>query len=228
MSNVTEPAASHPFVPAAEGESRSPCPALNALANHGYLPHNGRNITAPQLIRALRQVYHVSLPFATLLSLGGTVWCGSGWRLDLEDLAKHDHIEHNASLTHADAPEGNIYAPIPVDKELLQDMLDTSETDYLTFDDLVKTRVQRDQTLVEPLNNTHTTISRGEVVLTVEALGDEEGRVPKDYIRQWFGEERLPEGWQRPKKTIGLLTTNKGVKQVGARGELFADAKKMD
>ena len=28
---------SHPYVPATPGDSRSPCPALNALANHGYM-----------------------------------------------------------------------------------------------------------------------------------------------------------------------------------------------
>lgn len=27
------------------GELRSPCPALNALANHGILPRDGRNST---------------------------------------------------------------------------------------------------------------------------------------------------------------------------------------
>ena len=33
----------HKFVPPdfARGDQRGPCPGLNALANHGYLPHNG-------------------------------------------------------------------------------------------------------------------------------------------------------------------------------------------
>lgn len=33
----------HAFVPPnlAAGDKRGPCPGLNALANHGYLPHNG-------------------------------------------------------------------------------------------------------------------------------------------------------------------------------------------
>ncbi|KAI0050209.1 Cloroperoxidase [Auriscalpium vulgare] len=221
-------AVSHPFVPAGERDSRSPCPALNALANHGHLPHDGRNITAMQLIRALHKVYHVSLPFAALLSLGGTVKCGTGWRLDLEDLGKHDRIEHDASLTHDDAPEGNIYAPAAVDKELLQDLLDVSETDYLTFEDFVRVRVARDATLLRPLTNLLTTVARGEVALTVEALGDADGRVAKDRIRQWFGEQRLPEDWQRPRKAIGLRGTNKKVKRVAALGrEISEDDSEM-
>lgn len=33
----------HSFVPPdfASGDQRGPCPGLNALANHGYIPHNG-------------------------------------------------------------------------------------------------------------------------------------------------------------------------------------------
>lgn len=29
------------FVPPGTGDQRGPCPGLNALANHNYLPHNG-------------------------------------------------------------------------------------------------------------------------------------------------------------------------------------------
>ncbi|KAK1246486.1 hypothetical protein MKX08_000288 [Trichoderma sp. CBMAI-0020] len=31
-------------------DSRGPCPALNSLANHGFLPHSGKNITAIDII----------------------------------------------------------------------------------------------------------------------------------------------------------------------------------
>ena len=35
-------------------DSRSPCPALNALANHGYLPRDGHNISADLLLSVLQ------------------------------------------------------------------------------------------------------------------------------------------------------------------------------
>ncbi|KAH8897324.1 Cloroperoxidase [Thozetella sp. PMI_491] len=41
-----------PYVSPLPGDSRSPCPGLNALANHGYLPHDGRNITGPMMVAA--------------------------------------------------------------------------------------------------------------------------------------------------------------------------------
>jgi len=31
----------HAFRPPQKGDQRGPCPALNALANHNYIPHNG-------------------------------------------------------------------------------------------------------------------------------------------------------------------------------------------
>ncbi|KAG6966973.1 hypothetical protein JG688_00006518 [Phytophthora aleatoria] len=38
---------------------RSPCPALNGLANHGYLPRDGKSVTPALLQQALVQVYNL-------------------------------------------------------------------------------------------------------------------------------------------------------------------------
>jgi hypothetical protein len=34
-------------------DERAPCPMLNTLANHGFLPHNGRDITRDIFLKAL-------------------------------------------------------------------------------------------------------------------------------------------------------------------------------
>lgn len=39
--------------PPGPGDVRSPCPAMNSLANHGFLPHDGKGITVPDVITAL-------------------------------------------------------------------------------------------------------------------------------------------------------------------------------
>lgn len=43
LSNEIVVTGEHSFVPPdfASGDQRGPCPGLNALANHGYIPHNG-------------------------------------------------------------------------------------------------------------------------------------------------------------------------------------------
>lgn len=38
---------------------RSPCPAMNTLANHGFLPRNGRNITHQMLVSACKDGFNV-------------------------------------------------------------------------------------------------------------------------------------------------------------------------
>jgi hypothetical protein len=43
--------------PSADDE-RAPCPMLNTLANHGFLPHNGRDITRDIFLKALTDGLH--------------------------------------------------------------------------------------------------------------------------------------------------------------------------
>lgn len=143
-----------------------------------------------------------------MLSLGGILICGQNFKIDLGDLARHNYIEHDASLTHANAIPDGLYAPISVDKHLLQNLLDVSkDRDMLLFDDLVTVRAARDATLSRPLSVFHRWISRGVVALTVQIFGDDEGNIPKQFIREWFGEQRLPNGWFKPQTAIGLCNT---------------------
>ncbi|KZV75140.1 Cloroperoxidase [Peniophora sp. CONT] len=212
---MSTPTESHAFQPAGPSSSRSPCPALNSLANHGYLNRDGRAITVPELVRAMNEVYHVSVPLGSILATVGAVWCGSGWSLDLEDLAAHNKIEHDASLTHDDARATDKYAPIPPNPELVKQFLAVTGKSYLTLDDLVKYRAQRDGTLSRPLSSVHNIIAVGELALTQQAFENVEGHLSKEYLHAWYGEEKLPAGWGVPQgKVLGLLSTSKLNKRI--------------
>ncbi|KAJ6582149.1 Chloroperoxidase, partial [Mycena capillaripes] len=54
---------------------RSPCPGLNTLANHGYIPRNGKNITIPMILNAASDAFNIDadtiLPFAKFGLLSG-------------------------------------------------------------------------------------------------------------------------------------------------------------
>ncbi|TFY81444.1 putative heme-thiolate peroxidase [Hericium alpestre] len=150
-----------------------------------------------------------------MLSVVGVVMCGKGWKLDLEGLAKHDRIEHDASLTHDDAAPGAAYAPTAVDSKLLQALLQqSSDGRGLTLQDLTKARAARDASLKKPLDGFHDAIAQGEVALTFELFKDAQGEVPKEAIRQWFGEQKFPDGWTRPSRTIGLWNTTMTTQKV--------------
>ncbi|PGH09596.1 hypothetical protein AJ79_05652 [Helicocarpus griseus UAMH5409] len=68
----------HAFTPPnfEAGDQRGPCPGLNALANHGYIPHNGVTSMA-QVIWAINDVYGMGIDLATILGVLGTVWVGN-------------------------------------------------------------------------------------------------------------------------------------------------------
>ncbi|KAJ7835035.1 Chloroperoxidase [Mycena leptocephala] len=54
----------HAFVEAGPNDFRGPCPGLNALANHNYIPHNGV-VSVEQAILAANEVFGMGLDFAT-------------------------------------------------------------------------------------------------------------------------------------------------------------------
>lgn len=46
---------------------RGPCPMMNTLANHGFLPHDGTNITKANAIHALGSALHFSADLASIM-----------------------------------------------------------------------------------------------------------------------------------------------------------------
>ncbi|OQD82321.1 hypothetical protein PENANT_c022G01727 [Penicillium antarcticum] len=63
------------------GDQRGPCPGLNALANHGYIPRNGV-VSFAKVIPAINEVYGMGVDLATVLAIMGTVWTGDPLSLD--------------------------------------------------------------------------------------------------------------------------------------------------
>lgn len=51
----------------------------------------------------MMEVYGLSGPFAALLAGGGIIKCGNGFRLNLEDLAAHNKLEHDASMVNLES-----------------------------------------------------------------------------------------------------------------------------
>jgi hypothetical protein len=66
---------SHAFVPPGHGDLRGPCPGLNALANHNYLPHDGV-ATIDQFVSATNKVFGMGIDLAIFLSVYGAVMDG--------------------------------------------------------------------------------------------------------------------------------------------------------
>lgn len=73
----------HAWVAPGSGDDRGECPGLNALANHGYLPHNGR-ATIQQFIDATYDGVGMERDLGGFLALFGAVvdGDGSGWSIN--------------------------------------------------------------------------------------------------------------------------------------------------
>jgi hypothetical protein len=85
-------------------DKRSPCPALNTLANHGYLNRNGQKITAKAMQDAMTLVYNLSPAVGALLANAAVKGLSpNGTSIDLDRLQQHGFIEHDASLVHQDS-----------------------------------------------------------------------------------------------------------------------------
>lgn len=155
----------HDFCPAQPGQSRSPCPAVNTLANHGYLPRDGKSITAGMVVNALLDCYHVSRPLASAVTYGAFFRLGTvNGPIDLHDLAKHNRIEHNASLVHRDVVPGDEYAPTNVDLDLLDQLIkDSSDGLILTAEDVARSRIRREAASQPPLESVQRVVARSEI-----------------------------------------------------------------
>ncbi|KIY72590.1 Cloroperoxidase [Cylindrobasidium torrendii FP15055 ss-10] len=223
----------HGWCPPRQGDSRSVCPALNAMANHGYIPRDGRNLTFWTVIKGVHECYGLSYFFAGFLTIVSYIALGFFWKLNLVDLDRHGRVEHNASMVHEDTPAGQHYAPTKISMKLVGDMVGdirpavppelTANPQILVDEfDAARMRVRRDKTS-PPLNKIHDEIARGEMALILhiweqnwsESTFSKTRGAPLPWILDWFGNERLPEGW-RPTRETGILDAmrkSKAIKQ---------------
>ncbi|KAL1700691.1 hypothetical protein EV121DRAFT_263887, partial [Schizophyllum commune] len=170
-------AAKHGYCAPQKGDSRSVCPALNTMANHGYSPRNGDDVSLLDLICALQECYGLTWPLAAFLAIGGYVllrWWP--WRVfRLEEIGKHGAVEHDASLVHEDA-RGRLLAPTRIHPHLVTALADETLTAYAedsheSRDGIVWTsyhaaraRVRREKES-PPLDAVHAEIARGEIAI---------------------------------------------------------------
>ncbi|PTB65627.1 Cloroperoxidase [Trichoderma citrinoviride] len=88
-------------------DSRGPCPGLNSLANHGFLPHSGRNITAIDILRGTYAGYHVAPDLSLAAGVAELIKAYRLAAFDLHELSNHGFISHDCSLSRGDASTPN-------------------------------------------------------------------------------------------------------------------------
>ncbi|THV85047.1 Cloroperoxidase [Aureobasidium pullulans] len=173
--------------------NRGPCPGLNALANQGYLPRDGKNITLPQVEEALRISLHmekalassITRPLRPLLRKDGT--------FDLVLMRQHNVIEHDASFTRLDFREGDNYNFQP---RLFRAMLDDAGNGPITISSLAKTYIRRNKESraagapALPWNLWFVNLLQSVSLMNTAKMG---GKLDREVLRAFYEEERFSE-----------------------------------
>ncbi|OQN99267.1 hypothetical protein B0A48_15116 [Cryoendolithus antarcticus] len=200
------------------GDVRSPCPGLNALANHGFIHHNGKNLTIPHLVDGLAAGLNMGVDFTVLIGGAGLLASPNplGGSFDLNQLDQHNFpIEHDASLSREDAYFGNDYSfNQKIWNMVLTVYKGKTTTDIPTAAKVLSARTQDEQKRDPQFTyGLREFIFRyGETALYLQTMSDPVSGVARlDFIRELFEKERLPVdlGW-RP-STLPITLASLGV-----------------
>lgn len=193
---------------------RSPCPALNALANHGYLPRNGQNISKAVLRDAIMGVYNLDNDAAqTLLNL-----VPEGFSLDF--LGTHNAVEHDASLVHTDLHFGQ--DPAQLNSTLADDLLAHADADgNLGVKELAAVRKARLSASVATnpavvFGASQQTLAFTEASIFLLGFGAKSNgtTVSRDVARSFVVDERIPTGWTRAATPITVADVRMTVASI--------------
>ncbi|KAF5556416.1 2-hydroxyacylsphingosine 1-beta-galactosyltransferase [Fusarium napiforme] len=207
---------------------RSPCPGLNALANHGYLPRDGSNIDYDMINHAAQAAYNfedgfyidaVNMVFQLNISTSNR----PSETFHLRDLAQHDQIEVDGSLTRNDIFFGDdlhfdatVFDPVARDLGLNK----ISRKDkFVTIESAAKatkTRLDLAKRVNPEFNasvHQHET-EYGTTALYLLTVWDEQQKAaPKHWVKALLGEDRIAyrEGYNKGKtvktnKQLGAMT----------------------
>ncbi|KAH9883685.1 Cloroperoxidase [Xylariomycetidae sp. FL2044] len=195
-----------------DGDQRGPCPMLNSLANHGYLPRNGRDISRDMAIKVLDQVLNWDSSVVTDLYdfAQPTNPAPNATTINLAELTTHNILEHDASLSRQDS----FFGPADVfNEEAWNETLAYFVGD--TIDVEMATRARTARTITAASTNARFTFPElgmsfqyGETAAyqfvfgewNLEADVKNQILTPKELIQYFFVNERLPYelGWERP------------------------------
>lgn len=182
--------ADHQFQAPGANDVRSPCPMLNTLANHGYLPRNGLNIDMPTLKQAFTDGVNLA-PDATEFAGKKALVAGDGTRFNLDQLKKHHILEHDGSLSRQDIALGN---NLVLDQTIWSKTLQDFPNDQISLTDSARARKNRHAAAKAankdydlPLEEQMFTFIESALYQSVFGKGTD-GGARKDWVRTLFGE----------------------------------------
>jgi hypothetical protein len=186
---------------------RSPCPLLNTLANHDYLPHSGKDINVTTLLTALDQALNLDLTAKIFFRAQGkkalTVsTTGDKDTFNLFDLHAHNVIEHDGSLSRSDIATGDNWS---FNSTIFNETKGYWTDETITVDVAAKALWLRQESAKKsnpayelPYNQLLN--AAGQTAMYLGVFGSYElGDARREWVVSFFENERLPYelGWRR-------------------------------
>ncbi|KAF8993190.1 Chloroperoxidase [Cyathus striatus] len=235
---VNDPA--HPWLPLTPFDIRGPCPGLNTLASHGYLPRTG--IATPgQIVTAAQEGFNMGNDLAVfvtyaaflvdgnavtnLLSIGGkTPFTGPDppQPAIVGGLDTHAVFEGDASMTRGDAFFGDNHSFNETLFDQFADFSNRLGAGNYNFTVAAELRHQRilqsiatnpQFSFVSPRYFTAFAESVFPIAFFVDGRKND-GQLPVDVARGFFQESRMPDGFFRHNGSISTADIGQGIAEV--------------
>ncbi|KAJ6517392.1 Chloroperoxidase, partial [Mycena vitilis] len=195
-------------------DARSPCPGLNTLANHGYIPRDGRNFTVATLMNGTLAAFNLDWAPILVAAKFGVLARGdvnSFDKLSLDALSLHNLIEHDASISRNDfGPDGmgdNVHFNETTFSTLANSNPGKDYYEPESSGDVQRLRLAHSVATNPNVTNTSKEflLRSRETALYLSIFGNPlTGKAPKRFVNIFFRGERLPiaEGWKKPTTLI--------------------------
>lgn len=213
--------ADHPWQPPPPGAKRGPCPGLNTLANHGYIPRSGL-VNPIELIVGTFVGLNLSPDLSAILAVISFVTMGDLLQMTLSigdrygfgaGLNMHGILEGDASVTRNDHYFGNSWDAQPelVCKFIQEtnefgngnvDVWSLAHSRYRAWDN------SRHENPQFNFNPWRMLVAYAESGFVHEVLRGSSVKFTTCMIKSWFVHERFPKGWSKrlvPMTTPELL-----------------------
>ncbi|CAL8581707.1 hypothetical protein XPA_007392 [Xanthoria parietina] len=188
-------------------DRRSPCPGINALANHGYLPRHGLNISLAQFITGIREGYNFDAIFTADAVNSYQPFTTTGYNntLNLNDLDHHSIPgEFDGSLSRNDLYFGDNHS---FNQTIWNTVAAHFHHDTISIPVAARARLDR-VTAAEAINPNFTAsnvTSFGTSALYLQVMRGQYNATKTKYVQIFFREERIPfnEGYRRSNVSVG-------------------------
>ncbi|KAI0168062.1 Chloroperoxidase [Pestalotiopsis sp. NC0098] len=197
--------------PAGPDDYRGPCPMMNTLANHGFLPHDGRNVTKANAVAALGNGINFDPDLASLMweqaVIANPQPNATFFTLRSDAFFGNNHVFNQTifDTTRVYWTSEELTAQMLADGKLARQITSRSQNPNYTF--------------------TETTehFSLGEVAAPIIVFGDmTAGTVNRTWVEYFFENERLPSslGWSKKEQPVTLINVTGVTDMIDAKTHL--------